>query len=257
VLNGSIRVAGIELEIAEAGSGSPLVLLHGAGGFDVAHPVNELLATHRRLICPSHPGFGKSELPDWLDSIDDIAHIYLEMLDKLALPVVDMIGCSIGGWIAAEMATMAPERFAKLMFVGPVGVKTGKPDKLDIPDVFALSQSELNGLLFRDPAQMVKDPASLSDDELSIIVRNRETLALLSWEPYMHNPKLIHRLHRIHAPTVFLRGDFDGLISEEYLRAYAALVPNSRVSVIEGAGHAPHLEQPAAFAHAAIAFLDA
>jgi pimeloyl-ACP methyl ester carboxylesterase len=256
VRSDSINVAGIELEIAEQGTGAPVLMLHGAGGFDRCQPINALISKHRRLICPSHPGFGKSALPDWLDSVDDIAHVYLELLDKLDLPTVDLIGCSIGGWIAAEMATKAPERFTKLLFVGPVGVKTGSPDQLDLPDVFALSPIDLNRLLFRDPAKMVPDPAALSDDELAIIVRNHETLALLAWEPYMHNPKLNHRLHRITAPTMFLRGDSDGLISEKYLKAYAALVPKARTTTITNAGHAAHLEQPEAFAAAALDFLN-
>jgi pimeloyl-ACP methyl ester carboxylesterase len=255
VRSGSINVAGIDLEIAEAGTGAPVLMLHGAGGFDARQPVNALLSQHLRLICPSHPGFGKSALPDWLDSVDDIAHVYLELLDKLDLGTVDLVGCSLGGWIAAEMATKSPERFRKLLLVGPVGVKTGAPDQLDIPDVFALSSIELNNLLFRDPQKMTPDPKSLTDDELAIIVRNRETLALLTWEPYMHNPKLNHRLHRICAPAMFLRGDCDGLVSEKYLQAYAALVPHARIATISNAGHAPHLEQPEAFAAATLAFL--
>jgi len=168
---------------------------------------------------------------------------------------VDLIGCSVGGWIAAEMATKAPERFTRLIFVGPVGVKTGSPDRLDMADMFALPQEELNKLLYHDPAKMVPDLNSLSDDQVAIIVRNREALALIAWEPYMHNPKLKHRLHRIVAPALFLRGGSDGLISEEYLRAYARLVPKSRLATVAGAGHAPHLEQPEAFAAAALAFL--
>jgi pimeloyl-ACP methyl ester carboxylesterase len=251
-----IAVAGIDLELTEIGAGAPLLMLHGAGGFDPRHPINALLAKKRRLICPSHPGFGKSALPDWLDSVDDIAHVYLELMDLLGLPAVELIGCSVGGWIGAEMATKAPERFTKLIFVGPVGVKTGSQDRLDLPDVFALPQAELDKLIFRDPIKMARDPASLSDDELSIIVRNRETLALIAWEPYMHNPKLKHRLHRVTAPALFLRGDSDGLISDEYLRGYARLLPQARTATIREAGHAPHLEQPEAFAAAALAFLE-
>jgi pimeloyl-ACP methyl ester carboxylesterase len=256
VRSGFINVAGIDLELAEQGAGAPLLMLHGGGGFDQQQPLNALLAKQRWLICPSHPGFGKSPLPDWLDSVDDIAHVYLELMDKLGVATVELIGCSIGGWIAAEMATKVPERFTKVLFVGPVGVKTGSPDRLDLPDVFALSTPDLNRLLFRDPVKMAPDPASLTDDELAIIVRNRETLALLAWEPYMHNPKLKHRLHRITSPTLFLRGDSDGLVSEEYLQAYARLVPKARTEIIRDAGHAPHLEQPEAFAAAALAFLD-
>jgi pimeloyl-ACP methyl ester carboxylesterase len=253
--SGMIAVAGINLELTDLGAGAPLLMLHGAGGFDPRQPVNALLARQRRLICPSHPGFGKSTLPDWLDSVDDIAHVYLELMDLLNLSTVELIGCSVGGWIAAEMATKAPERFTKLIFVGPVGIKVGSQDRLDLPDIFALPAAEIDRLLFHDPIKMVRDPAALSDDELAIVVRNRETLALLAWEPYMHNPKLKHRLHRVAAPALFLRGDSDGLISDEYLRAYARLLPKARVGTIGEAGHAPHLEQPEAFAAAALAFL--
>ena len=231
-------------------------MLHGAGGFHPRQPINSLLAKRRRLICPSHPGFGRSALPDWLDSVDDIAHVYLELMDQLGLPTVELIGCSVGGWIAAEMATKAPERFTKLLFVGPVGVKTGSADRLDVPDMFALPPAELDSLLFCDPAKMAADPASLSDDELTIMVRNRETLALIAWEPYMHNPKLKHRLHRIRAPALFLRGDSDGLISDEYCAPTHDLYRTRGLATIAEAGHAPHLEQPEAFAAAALAFLE-
>ena len=252
----TICVAGIDLDLAEYGSGPPLLMLHGAGGHDPRHAVNALLAKSRRLICPSHPGFGKSALPDWLDSVDDIAHVYLELMDRLGLPAVALIGCSIGGWIAAEMATKAPERFSKLILVGPVGVKTGGPDRLDVPDMFALPPDELNRLIYHDPAKMMTDLAALSDEALSIIVRNRETLALIAWEPYMHNPKLKHRLHRVTAPTLFLRGESDGLVSAAYLEGYAALLPDARVVTIAAAGHVPQVEQPAAFADAVLTFLE-
>ena len=95
---------------------------------------------------------------------------------------------------------------------------------------------------------MALDPASLSDDELAIIARNRETLALIAWEPWMHNPKLKHRLHRVTAPALFLRGDSDGLVSADYLARYARLLPKARIETIAEAGHAPQVEQPEAFA---------
>ena len=100
------------------------------------------------------------------------------------------------------------------------------------------------------------DPSRLTDEELAIIVRNRETTALLVWEPYMHNPKLRHRLHRVTAPTLFLRGESDGLVSAEYLAGYARLLPNARVTTIAAAGHAPHVEQPDAFVRTVLAFLE-
>jgi pimeloyl-ACP methyl ester carboxylesterase len=209
------------------------------------------------LIAPSHPGFGKSSLPDWIDAVDDIAYIYLELLDRLGLEQIDLIGCSIGGWIAAELATKAPRLVHRLVLVGPVGVKTGPVDRLDIPDIFALPQSELERLLFHNPERMRIDPSRLTDEHLAISVRNRETVTLLAWEPYMHNPKLRHRLHRVTAPTLFLRGESDGLVSAEYLAGYAHLLPNACIDTIAAAGHAPHVEQPEEFAAKVLAFLEA
>jgi pimeloyl-ACP methyl ester carboxylesterase len=241
----------------DAGEGPPILFLHGAQGFAPEHPYVAPLSERHRLIAPSHPGFGTSSLPDWIDSVDDIAYIHLELLDRLRLDQVDVIGCSIGGWIAAELATKAPKTVRRLVLVGPVGVKTGPVDRLDVPDIFALPQGDLQKLLFHDPERMRVDPARLSDEQLAISARNRETLALLSWEPYMHNPKLRHRLHRVTAQALFLRGESDGLVSAEYLAAYARLLPNARTTTIAAAGHAPHVEQPEAFARAVLQFLEA
>ncbi len=252
----TITIAGIDLELFEDGAGAPLLFLHGGQGFNAGQPFVPLFSSRRRLIVPSHPGFGKSNLPDWLDRADDIGHIYLELLDHLKLAAVDIVGASIGGWIAAEMATMAPERIRRLVMIGPVGVKVGRPDKLDIPDVFAMSQDDAAKLLFHNPEKMKPDVAKMSDEELAAMFRSRETLALLVWEPWMHNPKLRHRLHRARMPTLFVRGESDGLISAEYLQAYAKLLPNAHTIAIPAAGHAPQLEQPQALAKAVLDFLD-
>jgi pimeloyl-ACP methyl ester carboxylesterase len=252
----TMQIAGIDLELFEAGQGPPLLWLHGGQGFNPKHQFVDLFAKRHRLIAPSHPGFGRSSLPDWLDSIDDIAHVYLELLDRLKLGSIDVVGTSIGGWIAAEMASKVPERIRRLVLVAPVGVKVGSVDKLDIPDVFAMSQDDASRLLFHDPAKMKVDPTKLSDDEAAIMFRNRETLALLVWEPWMHNPKLRRRLHRAAMPALFLRGDSDGLVSADYINAYAKLLPNARTRTIAAAGHAPQLEQPQEFASAVLEFLE-
>ena len=252
-----LKVADVELEVFEAGHGRPLLFLHGAGGFGSRQPFVRPLSAQRRFIAPAHPGFGTSSLPDWLDSVDDIAHLYLELMDVLKLRDLDVIGCSIGGWIAAEMATKSPERFRRLVLVGPVGIKVGPPDKLDIPDIFALPEADVQKLLYHDPTRMKVDPATLSDEELAANFRSRETLALLTWEPWMHNPKLRRRLHRITAPTLFIRGESDGLVSESYVDAYSRLLKDTRTLTIEAAGHVPQLEQPVAFANAVLEFLGA
>jgi len=250
-----LKIADIELELFEAGSGTPLLFLHGAGGFDQNQPFVPHLSAKHRLIAPSHPGFGNSSLPEWLDSADDIAYLHLELLDALKLDKVDLIGASVGGWIAAEMATKVPERIGKVVMVGPVGVKVGPPDKLDIPDIFAMPQSEVQKLIYHDPAKFTPDPSKMSDEQLAAMFRGRETLALLVWEPWMHNTKLKRRLHRIKNPALFIRGASDGLVSEEYMNAYARLLPNSRTLTIADAGHVPQIEQPEAFSSAVLKFL--
>ena len=257
VKRATITIAGAEIEYFERGKGAPLLYLHGGGGLGPDSGFLDLLAKQRRVIAPSHPGFGKSGLPDWIDSVDDIAHIHLELMDRLGLAKVDMVGCSIGGWIANEMATKVPERIRRLALVAPVGVKTGPPDTLDIPDIFTMAPDKLPGIMFHNPAKFQPDFAKLPDEALHIMARNRETLTLLVWEPYMHNPKLPHRLQRLDMPVLFTRGASDGLVSGAYIERYARLIPGARIATIAEAGHAPQAEQPAALAKTIVDFLEA
>ena len=256
-----MKIAGIDLEVLDSGDGTaatskPLLFLHSGMGYDPWQPFVEGIAKQRRVIAPSHPGFGKSGLPEWLDSIDDVAYLHLELLDRLGVEQADMVACSVGGWIGAEMASKAPQRFRNLVLVSPVGVKLGSPDKLDIPDVFAMPQADFDKLVYKDPTRVLPDFSKLPDEELAAIFCARETLALLVWEPWMHNTKLKRRLHRIDAPTLFVRGDSDGLVSASYLDGYAKLLPNARTMTIAGAGHLPHLEQPQALGAAIGDFLE-
>jgi pimeloyl-ACP methyl ester carboxylesterase len=254
-----LRVADVELDLFDTGPGAararPILFLHGGGGFSPQQAFVAPLSETRRFVAPSHPGFGKSDLPDWLDSIDDIAHLYLELMDILKLDGIDLVGCSIGGWIAAEMATKSPERFRRIVFSGPVGIKVGPPDKLDIPDNFAMPEADVLKLTFHDPVRMKPETTKMSEYDLAAMFRARETLALLTWEPWMHNPKLKRRLHRVIAPALFMRGESDGLVSQPYLEAYAGMLPDARTLTIKAAGHVPQLEQPAAFAAAVLEFL--
>jgi len=252
----TVTVAGIDIEFHEEGDGPPVLFFHSGRGFQPQEAFVGLLARKYRFIAPSHPGFGTSGLPDWIDSTDDIAHIHLALMDQLDLRRVKLIGCSIGGWIAAELATKSPERIEKLVLVGPEGVKLGPRDRLDIPDIFAMPHEQLIKLTFHDPAKGQVDVAKLTRDEMTVIARNNETLALLAWEPYMHNPKLRHRLHRVDMPVLFLRGESDGLISADYLAKYAKLVPHGRVETIAAAGHSPQTEQPEAFVAKVTAFFE-
>jgi pimeloyl-ACP methyl ester carboxylesterase len=251
----TVPIAGVDLEVFECGHGEPILFLHGAAGVTQASSFLELIGRQRRVIAPSHPGFGRSSLPDWIDSVDDIAHVYLELMDRFELKSVDVIGCSVGGWIAADLATKLPERIKRLILVSPVGVKLGPVDKLDVPDIYALSQDKVLKLIYHDPDKHRPNVQTMSDEALTEMVRNRETLALITWEPYMHNPKLKHRLHRAAMPALFVRGVSDGLVSAAYLQGYAKLLPKARTATIAEAGHAPQVEQPAELAKMVTEFL--
>ena len=133
------------------------------------------------------------------------------------------------------------------MLVAPVGIKVGPVDRLDIPDIYVMPQDKLDALLYADPAKFRPDPSKLTDQDLLTMARNRQTLALVTWEPYMHNPKLKHRLHRIDRPTLLILGAQDGLISADYAAAYAGLIPGAKLTTIAGAGHSPQLEKPERF----------
>lgn len=249
-------MAGIGLELHERGSGEPVLFMHAGLGFDRGHAVLDHLARGRRVIAPSHPGFGGSDLPDWMDSVEDIAHLYLGLLDALDLRRVELVGCSIGAWIAAELASMVPERILRLVLAGPLGVKMGPTDKLDVPDIYVIGDDALNRLLYHDPEAFRLNPTQLSDNQLAIALRNRESMALFAWEPYMHNPKLKQRLYRATMPALLIRGASDGLVSRDYLQGFAGLFPDSRTAVIDGAGHLPHIEQPERLASIVLSFLD-
>jgi pimeloyl-ACP methyl ester carboxylesterase len=237
-------VGGIDLEVFHEGAGRPLLLLHGGEGLDHTSVFLKLLAREFEMIAPSHPGFGRSALPDRFDSVDDLAYLYLDLIEQLELDDLVLVGCSLGGWAAAEVAVRCSHYLSRLVLISPVGIKVGDRETRDIPDIFALTPDQVNKLTFHDPARGAVDYTSLSDDELRIMVRNRESLALYTWEPYMHSPKLRHRLGRIRVPTLIMRGESDGLVSQHYAASYAALIPGARLEVIPAAGHFAQIEQP-------------
>lgn len=245
----------VKLEYLDRGAGRPMLVLHGAGGPVAQAPFIELLAQHGRVIAPTHPGFGTSDLPEWFESIDDLAYLYLDLLDTLDLRDVVIIGASMGGWTAAEIAVRNATRLAGLVLVDAVGIKVSDRETRDIADIFATPAAKLATMVWHDPA-LAPDPLMLSDDELEIVARNRAASAMYLWEPYAHNPKLLRRLHRIGVPTLVLWGESDGLVSTEYGRAFTKAIPGAQFRVIPSAGHVPHLERPKPFTDHIIRFLN-
>ncbi len=226
----SLVVNGVTIEAVERGSGRPILFLHPGIGIDPAAPVLTELAKGGRVIAPSHPGFGTSQLPKGMTSVDDVSYFYLDLLEALDLHDVLIVGVGLGGWIAAEIAVKDSSRLSRLVMANAIGVKIGDRETRDIVDIWALMPDEFNALAYFDPKTGERDYKNLPEAESLATARNREAYARLSWSPYMHNPKLKNRLHRIKLP---------------------------QLEPIEKAGHFPHIEQPEEFARRVLAFAEA
>ena len=242
------------IDMIERGSGRPLLFLHPENGIEPALAAIEALAKRARVIAPTHPGYGRSELPKGMRTIDDLSYFYLDMLDQLDLRDLTVVGISLGAWIAAEIAVKSTARFARLVMANAVGVKVGDRETRDIVDVFALTEKEFIDIAYCDAAVGTRDYKVLPDAEVLAAARAREATARFAWNPYFHNPRLKSRLHRIRIPTLFLWGSHDRMLSEAYGRAYCAMIPGARFEMIERAGHFPHQEQPKVFAEKVLAF---
>jgi pimeloyl-ACP methyl ester carboxylesterase len=253
---GWLNVHGVQLEVVERGQGRPILVLHGEDGLDPHAPFLDRLASLGRVLAPSHPGYGRSPDHEAIDTVDDLSYLYLDLLAEQQLRDVVVIGFSLGGWIAAEMAVKATERLATLVLVAPLGIKVGDRETRDIPDIFALPPEEITRLTYHDPSVARVDYSMLSEDELTILARNREATALYAWEPYFHNPKLRRRLHRVNIPTLLPWGASDRFVTPGYYgAAYRNAIPGARLEIIERAGHLPHIEQPEAFVERVRAFI--
>jgi pimeloyl-ACP methyl ester carboxylesterase len=251
-----LTIQGMKIEVERMGAGSPLlVLLSEEAAFERTSPfIAELAKTHE-LVMPMAPGFGNSERPDWIGNPDDISYIFLDVVEKLGVKKIPVLGLSFGGWIAAEMAVKDDSFISKLSLVNPFGVKIGGPFDRDIQDIWTLHPSKVAALKYHDVEFGKRDYSNTPEAEIAIVARNLESFARFCWDPYMHNPKLRRRLHRVASPTLFVRGASDGLISAAYLESYAGLIPGATTATIPQAGHAPQLEQPQAFAQLALDFL--
>jgi pimeloyl-ACP methyl ester carboxylesterase len=252
----SLVINGARIEITDRGSGRPILFLHAENGMEPAAAAIEELSKRARVIAPTHPGYGRSEVPAGMRSVDDLSYSYLDLLDQLDLRDLTVVGVSIGAWIAAEIAVKSTARMSRLVMANAVGVKVADRETRDIADIFALTEKEYLEITYCDPAVGQRDYKALPEAEVLAAARSREATARLAWNPYFHNPRLKSRLHRIHIPTLFPWGMHDRMLSEAYGRAYCAMIPGARFEPIERAGHFPHQEQPKLFAEKVMAFAE-
>src|SRR5471032_1489992 len=153
----SIVVNGVRLATFDRGSGPPLLFLHPGIGIDPKAPVLDLLARNHRVIAPTHPGFGNSDLPKGMSTVDDLSYFYLDLLEAHDLREVAVVGVSFGAWIAAEIAVKTTERLSRLVLANAVGIKVADRETRDIVDIWALTEPELNKLAYFDPKIAERD----------------------------------------------------------------------------------------------------
>jgi pimeloyl-ACP methyl ester carboxylesterase len=250
-------MAGADLEVRASGSGEPLLLLHGCHGWWGWEDVLDRLSRQFAVVAPSHPGFGHSPRVSGIDTVDDLAYFYLDLLAGLDSRPARVMGFGLGGWIAAEIAVRCPHAVDRLVLVDSVGIKVSDRETRDIADPFILSPSAHQQLLWHDAASHrapLPEPGA-QPEVLEPMLRNLESAMYYGWKPYMHNPKLRQRLHRIAAATLVVWGEEDRIVSREYGRAFAAEIRGSRFVTIRGAGHYPHREQVDAFVAEVAGFL--
>jgi pimeloyl-ACP methyl ester carboxylesterase len=248
----AVELAGAKLHLARAGSGRSLLVLHHDIGSPERLDFYDGLASRFDVLVPHHPGYGKSERPQWLRSVRDVAVMYQLMLSDLAVDQVSLIGLGFGGWIAAEMATMAPREFHRLVLVGAMGLKPLEGDILDQAIVSYLDYARAG---FHDQAAFAKVYGDVSTDQLVEWDLCREMCFRIAWKPYMYSQTLPHLLGGVRTPALVVWGDDDKVVPRSAGERYAALLPKARFETVRAAGHCVEMEQPGELARLVNGFI--
>ena len=236
----TVDIAGIAMHVARAGSGPAVLVLHHDIGSLERLPFYDALAEHFTVLVPSHPGYDKSSRPDWMRNVRDIAVVYQSLLAGRGLADVSLVGLGFGGWIAAEMATMAPKAFRRLVLVGAMGIK---PERGEIADQALVSYIDYVRLGFTDDKAMEAVYGGISTDQLEQWDLNREMTFRIAWKPYMYNPTLPHLLGGVTTPTLVVWGRQDRIVPLECGERYAKSMARARLAIVEGAGHFVDMER--------------
>jgi pimeloyl-ACP methyl ester carboxylesterase len=233
-----VEVDGCRTHLRRAGKGEPLLFLHGASGAPVIMPFMEKLAQRFDVLVPQHPGWGRSDEPAWLENIHDLAYFYLDFLKQLDLRNVTVVGSSMGGWIAMEMAVRDTARMNSLVLVSPAGVAA---PGVQPADIFLMTPEELIKNLFVDEKLVQTRLSAPVDVDESL--KNRHATARLAWEPRLHDPFLPKWLHRIDVPVKIIWGKQDRILPVGILDELKRLVPGAKTLVLDNCGHLPHAEK--------------
>ena len=236
-----VEVDGCRINLRRGGSGQPLLFLHGASGAPVILPFMERLAERFDVLVPEHPGYGQSDEPAWLENIHDVAYFYLDFLKQLELRNVTLVGNSMGGWMAMEIAVRDTSRLKSVVLVSPAGISA---PGVQPADIFLMPDEQLVRNLFHDPKLAeARLAAPVTPEGIDIALKNKHTTARLAWEPRLHDPHLPKWLHRIDVPVKIVWGREDRILPVQFLEHFRRLMPKAQTYVVEGAGHLPHAEK--------------
>ena len=240
---------GLDLSVTEFGDpeadkGAAVLMLHGGAGVGTLFGFATALSERGYVVAPTHPGFDGTPRPEGFDSVADLATAYLDLLDELELSRVTVIGSSLGGWIAAEMALRDNHGVLdSLVIVNAAGIKADPGQR--VTDLTGMSPAEISRLSFHRP-EFRPDLTALPEERRAIAAANQRTLALYSGGPSLEDPKLRGRLHRVRIPVLVLWGENDGVIPLDYGRTFAGAFPAARFVPVAEAGHFPFIENPEA-----------
>lgn len=251
-----VPVGGTKVRLLRGGQGSPLLFLHGAGGPPGWRIFLDRLAENHTVYATDHPGFGASDSADWMENIRDLAEFYHWFLDVVGLDRLDVVGSSMGGWLAAEMAVMDPRRFGKIVLVGAAGLQ---PEQGEIFDIFFWPADETPQHSYYNIRQAPEYEDLFgtppSPEQREIARRNREMAARLVWKPYLFSRQLPILLPRVTNPVLIVWGRQDGIIPAICGEQYQRILPNARLEIIDECGHSPQIEKPEDFLRIVTAFL--
>lgn len=250
-----VDVGDVSLEVVEVGEGPPLLFLHGEDGLRWSAPLIDALARQFKVYAPHHPGWGDTNRPAYITEVRDVAAMYAEYLEEHLPQAVTVVGCSFGGWVAAELAVVTRAELASVILVAPTGVKLGARDERDYADLYMADFEAVASILYGDPSR-APDLSDLADEDYVYLATAQEATARYCWKPYMHDPKLRHWLRRLKARTLLVSGAADQFVLlPGFYERYAALigVGGAQHEQMDGAGHRLEEEAPTELAELIVA----
>ncbi len=248
-----IELGDVRLHLRRSGSGRPVLVLHHDIGTPESLPFYDQLASKFDVIVPNHPGYGVPERPQWMRHPRDLAALYQWLLAELAVENTGLVGLGFGGWVAAEMAALAPRDFHRLVLVGAMGVK---PPEGDIFDQAIVSYIDYARAGFHEAAAFARVYGDVSTDQLVAWDLCREMSFRIAWKPYMYSQTLPHLLGGVRAPALVVWGDNDKIVPRSAGQLYARALREARFETVAAAGHCVDMEQPEALARLGIPVIE-